>query len=304
MTGTAVAMSAAALLTAWLLRVALARGFDGWLDVPNERSLHAHPVPRIGGLAMLAGVIVATAAALALGPGEEPSLTVAALWLCALALVLASALDDRRGLPVLPRLAVHAGAAGVLVATLVAQGGLPVPPAGAPAVIAGIGLALGTIWFTNLYNFMDGADGLAGSMTAVGFAGYAWMAPAGDPLAAFSAAICGAALGFLTCNWSPARVFLGDAGSIPTGFLAAGVGLAGAARGYWPLWAPLGLFLPFVVDATVTLVIRAARGRRIWQAHREHAYQRLILAGWPTWLVVSGYAAVSALATAFTVAAS
>lgn len=93
-------------------------------------------------------------------------------------------------------------------------------------------------------------------------------------------AIAGAAIGFLACNFPPARVFMGDAGSVPLGFLAGAFGLAGWRAGIWPLWFPLLVFSPFIFDATVTLGRRLSRGERVWQAHRDHAYQRLILAGW------------------------
>ena len=294
------ALVTAAALTALLLTAALARGVPGWLDLPNERSLHARPVPRIGGLAMLIGCVLTQWFGFQTQALDAPRLTSYALWLAALALALVSAIDDRRGLAVLPRLLTHAGAAIALVAslTLTGAGGSGMP---LTTVAAGLGMVLMLVWTTNLYNFMDGADGLAGSIAAIGFAGYAWMTPPGDPLGWFCWTLRGAAVGFLACNWHPARVFLGDAGSIPLGFLAAGVGLVGSAHGFWPWWTPVGLFLPFFLDATTTLIIRLLKGRKVWQAHREHAYQRLILAGWRTPWVVAAYAIASLLATIMTI---
>jgi UDP-N-acetylmuramyl pentapeptide phosphotransferase/UDP-N-acetylglucosamine-1-phosphate transferase len=93
-------------------------------------------------------------------------------------------------------------------------------------------------------------------------------------------ALSGAALGFLLFNFDPARVFLGDAGSIPLGFLAGGLGLLGVVKGVWPWWFPLLAFSPFVVDATATLLRRMARREKFWTAHREHYYQRLVRMGW------------------------
>ncbi|MEZ5653640.1 MAG: glycosyltransferase family 4 protein [Burkholderiaceae bacterium] len=297
MTGLWLAAVLAAILCVLGLRFALARGFPNWLDLPNDRSLHVRPVPRIGGLAVLGATIATLIVGAVVGAYPAPTLPTAVLWIATLVLALASALDDRRGLPVLPRLLAHACAAAALVVALAFDPATALPVLASPAPWVAIALVLAIVWFTNLYNFMDGADGLAGTMTVIGFAGYAWMAPGDDPIAWLAAAIAGAAAGFLRWNWAPARVFLGDAGSIPAGFLAAGIGLLGAARGYWSLWAPVGLFLPFVSDASVTLLTRAIRGRRIWQAHREHAYQRLILQGRPVPWVAAGYATLSLIAT-------
>jgi UDP-N-acetylmuramyl pentapeptide phosphotransferase/UDP-N-acetylglucosamine-1-phosphate transferase len=140
---------------------------------------------------------------------------------------------------------------------------------------------LAVMWMTNLYNFMDGADGLAGGMAAIGFGALALAAWMGDApgLAAFCAAIAAAALAFLRFNFPPARVFMGDAGSIPLGFLAASLGILGAVQDVWPGLFPLLVFSPFILDASVTLARRGLRGEKIWQAHRSHYYQRVVLLG-------------------------
>jgi UDP-N-acetylmuramyl pentapeptide phosphotransferase/UDP-N-acetylglucosamine-1-phosphate transferase len=138
------------------------------------------------------------------------------------------------------------------------------------------------VWATNLYNFMDGADGLAGAMGLIGFAALGWAAhEAGQhALARTCIALASACAGFLALNLPPARVFLGDCGAIPLGFLAGALGLHGTLSGAWPAWfAPL-VFSPFIVDATLTLALRIARGQPFWRAHRDHGYQRLVLAGW------------------------
>jgi UDP-N-acetylmuramyl pentapeptide phosphotransferase/UDP-N-acetylglucosamine-1-phosphate transferase len=141
---------------------------------------------------------------------------------------------------------------------------------------------LAVIWTTNLYNFMDGSDGLAGGMALFGFAAYAaaaWLA--GDGIfAALAASIAAAAAAFLRFNFPPARVFMGDAGAIPLGFLAATLGLLGWREGYWPIWFPVLVFSPFVLDASVTLARRVLRGERFWVAHKIHYYQRLVRLGW------------------------
>jgi UDP-N-acetylmuramyl pentapeptide phosphotransferase/UDP-N-acetylglucosamine-1-phosphate transferase len=233
-------------------------------DVPNERSLHNVPTPRIGGWGI---VPVAVVAILILAPD---------LWCAAIgAAILAaiSQLDDRRGLPARVRFATHL----IVVVLLVT-----VFPANAPWWVLVI-LAFLMIWLVNLYNFMDGADGLAGGMTLFGFAGYAAGALLSDhplpELAWSAAAISGAALGFLLFNFHPARIFLGDAGSISLGFLAGALGYWGWRGGVWPVWFPILVFAPFIADASITLARRLLRGERFWQAHREHYYQRMVRSG-------------------------
>lgn len=270
-----------AVLLHWLLASGLAGRIA--LDHPNARSLHVAPVPRVGGL------VLVSVAAVAMLP--QPSLR--PLVLIAVALMLLSAWDDRHGLPVLLRLVAHLGAA-LLAAVLL----LPVAPAWV-CLAATLALA----WGMNLFNFMDGSDGLAGGMAVIGFATLAVAAGgSGSELGVASALVAATAAGFLVHNFHPARVFLGDAGSIPLGFLAAALGLKGWADGNWPAWFPLLVFSPFVVDATVTLALRLARGHRPWQAHREHAYQRMVAGGFGhratalAWYALMIGCAVSALA--------
>jgi UDP-N-acetylmuramyl pentapeptide phosphotransferase/UDP-N-acetylglucosamine-1-phosphate transferase len=137
------------------------------------------------------------------------------------------------------------------------------------------------VWMTNLYNFMDGSDGLAGGMALFGFASYgiaAWLEQE-YVLASANFTIVAASLSFLLFNFHPAKIFMGDAGSIPLGFFAAAMGLWGWQLGCWAAWFPLLVFSPFIVDASVTLFKRALRGSRITEAHRDHYYQRAIQLG-------------------------
>lgn len=251
----------AAFLVCWLVLAWLLRRGRLPMDHPNERSLHVTPTPRIGGLGIMAGVGVASAW---LAGGM-----LLPVMLAAFALAAVSVLDDVRGLPVAVRFLAHFVAA---VACLLALG------------LTGWALLLGTlavVWMTNLYNFMDGADGLAGGMAAIGFGALALAAWLGEApgLAVFCAAIAAAALAFLRFNFPPARVFMGDAGSIPLGFLAAALGILGAMQNVWPWLFPVLVFSPFIVDASVTLARRGLRGEKIWQAHRSHYYQRAVLLG-------------------------
>ena len=235
-------------------------------DIPNERSLHAAPIPRIGGVGLMAGIL----SGWMLMPG-------ALVWWMVLPMLIlfgVSLLDDMRGLPVHRRLLAHFVTAVLLVAGsgLFARHG----------VWAVMLVLLFTMWMTNLYNFMDGSDGLAGGMALFGFAcyGVAALIAQDDMLAMLNFAIAAAALGFLYHNFPPARVFMGDAGSIPLGFLAAAMGLWGWQQGCWAAWFPLLVFSPFIADASVTLVKRTLRGAKITEAHREHYYQRAIQLGW------------------------
>lgn len=234
-------------------------------DVPNERSLHDEPVPRIGGVGMMAGILAAWGL-----------MFMSLAWwvvLPLLMLIAVSLLDDMRGLPVRWRLLVHVVAALILAfgSGIVAQN-----------ILLALVVMLGAVWMTNLYNFMDGSDGLAGGMTFFGFTMYALAALMhGDQIQAMlNFSVGAAAIGFLFFNFYPAKVFMGDAGSIPLGFLAAAMGLWGWQQGHWPAWFPLLVFSPFTVDATVTLLKRSVRGAKITEAHREHYYQRLVQIGW------------------------
>jgi UDP-N-acetylmuramyl pentapeptide phosphotransferase/UDP-N-acetylglucosamine-1-phosphate transferase len=247
-----------------LLAIAMRTRLTGLaLDEPNERSLHAAPTPRIGGLAL---VSVAGAAVLVFAPAMRAAFVVA------LVLMVVSALDDRRGLPIVVRFGIHI-AAGVAAALLVLGG--------SSDAWAYAAFVLTVAWAINLYNFMDGADGLAGGMALFGFGTYALVAAGAEawPLTLACTAVAAAAAGFLAHNLPPARLFLGDAGSVPLGFLAAVIGSLGWRGGLWPWTFPLLVFAPFVVDATLTLVRRVLRGEPVWRAHREHLYQRMVLQG-------------------------
>lgn len=235
-------------------------------DIPNERSLHSSPIPRIGGVGLMVGVLSGWA-----------FLPAALSWWLVLPLAglfTVSLLDDVHHLPVTKRMLVHLAAAAILVggSGLLTSHGIAVS----------LVLLLLAVWMTNLYNFMDGADGLAGGMALFGFGMYGIVALMchNDTFALLNFSVAGAAAGFLYYNFPPAKVFMGDAGSIPLGFLAAAMGLWGWETGCWGLWFPLLVFSPFVVDASVTLFKRSLRGAKITEAHREHYYQRAIQMGW------------------------
>lgn len=261
------AVSAIAFVVTFLLvALMLSRRWHWAVDHPNDRSLHDNPTPRSGGIAVMTGTVVAAACA----GVWLTDLPVQALGLAVL-LAAISLADDRRGLPITARLLTHALAAGLFAAWLTNQG--------APWWwMAGSILAITAM--TNFYNFMDGANGLAGGMAVTGFGCYGIASVTVAPgFAALCFALAAAAAGFLRFNLV-GRIFLGDGGSVPMGFLAAALGLQGWHQGMWPIWfAPL-LFAPFLMDSTVTLLRRLLRRERFWQAHREHYYQRLVRSGW------------------------
>ena len=233
------------------------------MDHPNVRSLHHRPIPRTGGLAMMAGITVAVL----FMPLE------AWFWLIpALILTGISLLDDWWGLPIGVRFVAHLTVSIWLCAGLLPGAGW----------LTWFALALPMVWMTNLYNFMDGSDGLAGGMTLFGFGFYGFAAWLADDtvFATANFTVAAAALAFLLFNFHPARVFMGDAGSIPLGFLASAFGLIGWHSGLWSAGFPVLVFSPFIVDATVTLLRRTIKGEKVWQAHKSHYYQRLVRMGW------------------------
>ena len=267
----------------------------GVFDAPTVRSSHHGPKPRGAGLALIPLV----SAAWVLG-GIYTGLTgqIALVASLAAGLCLVSFVDDVWGLSAGPRLGAQAGAVIVVLGFAdpgpVFQGLLPL---WADRLVAG----LAWLWFVNLFNFMDGIDGLTGVQTVwigLGLLLVGWIA--GDPGAAMLPAlwlVAGAA-GFLVWNRPPARIFLGDSGSVPLGFLVGWLLLDAAGRGHWSI----ALILPgyYWADATLTLLRRLFRGAKIWHAHREHAYQRAVQGGLShatvTGLIGATAAGLSALA--------
>lgn len=256
-----IAFSVAALAVGWLARSRAARIA---LDEPNARSLHVAAVPRTGGIGLLLGVAAGWTYAAPHLPWT--------FWASLALLIAVSLLDDLRGLSAAIRLISHLLSAALVVPALI---GLH-ESAWLMVVLV---LAIG--WLCNLYNFMDGSDGLAGGMTVFGFLTYAvaaWLAGS-TQFALLNLAVAAASAGFLLHNFHPARIFLGDAGAVPLGFLAATSGIAGWIQQDWNWWFPLLVFSPFIVDASVTLARRLLSGSRVWEAHRDHYYQRLVQLG-------------------------
>lgn len=251
------------------------------LDRPNSRSLHQQSIPCTGGLAILAGGFVG---GLLLDLFFSPA--TGSHWLVLLfgliPLTTISYLDDRNSIPAKWRILTHLWAAFSLVLIGYVPDSLTLPSfaLSTPGWLAILLTLLFTVWMINLYNFMDGMDGFAGGMAVIGFTTLAWLGRADPGFAALCLTVAAASAGFLVHNFPPAKIFMGDTGSTTLGFLAAACSLWGSKAGLFPFWVALLVFSPFIVDATVTLLRRLLHGERVWEAHRTHYYQRLVLLGW------------------------
>ena len=231
-------------------------------DPLEEPSGGIEPLPQIGGIALMAGMLAGWVLMIKFWPWWA---VLPALGLFAMSLV-----TDMRDLTLRTRLTGHFIAAA--------------------CVLLGAGISwiwllpalLFIVWMTNLYRLMDGSDGIAGGMALFGFTFYGFAGLKHDDLifAMMNFSVGAAALGFLYHNFYPAKVLLGAAGSIPLGFLAAAFGVWGWQLGYWPFWFPILVFSPFVMDATLTLLKRARNKENLTDAHRGHYYQRLLQMGW------------------------
>ena len=250
------------------------------MDYPNERSLHDRPIPRTGGLALISGIILGT---LILLPDSSLRPMVGYLALGWAILVLVSIRDDVKSLGALTRLAAQFAATSVIIPAGLVPESIHIPLLGEQGLgwLAIPLTFLFVVWFANLYNFMDGMDGFAGGMGGFGFAflaAIAWQ-DGQQEIAALALVVSAANLGFLVWNFPPARIFMGDTGSIPMGFLAAVFALWLAETGT-PILISVLVFAPFVIDATYTLGRRILRREAVWRAHRSHLYQRVVLLGW------------------------
>jgi UDP-N-acetylmuramyl pentapeptide phosphotransferase/UDP-N-acetylglucosamine-1-phosphate transferase len=267
-------------------------GYRRWLPpgaiaLPNERSSHLRPTPTGGGVVIVAGFLIGLAIWLWQGGSLSPR---ALGWLAGALLVAGvSFVDDVRSLPAGLRLAVHG--LGAVVLTLAGAQSLALLP------LAFLWIAL----VTNVYNFMDGIDGLAGSQAVI--AGLALMAAGAivsNPLITVAAGLLAAgAAGFLVHNVPPARLFMGDVGSTFLGFNFAGLSLLGnlgVGGGRLPIEFGVVILAPFLFDSGVTLVRRIVRGERWYAAHRSHYYQRLVVRGLSHAQVTGLYAGLAVIA--------
>ncbi len=248
----------------------------GIYDRPNARSSHGRPKPRGGGLALVPVLAVAWIAAVNWLGAAPPGFWT--LLFAATALAVVFWIDDLRNLPVALRLMVQALAVGIGIAAM--DGAGPVFQGLLPPLLDRLATGILWLWFINLFNFMDGIDGISGveaGSLGVGLVLVGAVSAWPGAQVALPALLAAATLGFLVWNWAPAKLFLGDVGSVPLGYLLGWLLLTAAASG---AWAP-ALILPlyYLADATLTLLKRAVRGVRVWQPHREHYYQRAVQGG-------------------------
>lgn len=241
------------------------------IDIPNERSMHASPTPRGGGLAFVATILPFVAWQTARGE-LAPNLGFAILGGGSI-VALVGFLDDRYTLPDRVRLPLWFCAAIWAVALL---RGLPRIDVGFATVSLGVLGAIlsvvAVVWMINLYNFMDGIDGIAGIEAVVVALAAGWLLL--DPgLASLAHAVAASVFGFLAWNWPPARIFMGDAGSGFLGFLFGVLAIASERTGAMPLLAWGILLAVFLVDSTFTVGRRVVQGEKWYSAHRDHAYQ-------------------------------
>ena len=243
------------------------------IDIPNARSSHTRPTPRGGGVAIVASFTVLAACRLAAG-AHAPGL--AAVLSGALLVAGVGYLDDRATLAARWRLLVHIAASAWVVFGL---GGIaPLPVFGHAFDLGWAGLALAVLYLVsaiNLYNFMDGIDGLASieAITVAVGGALCWWLAAASPLVSIPLLFAGCVAGFLIWNYPPAKIFMGDAGSGFIGMSFGAFSLWSAAQAPSLIWCWLILLGCFSVDATTTLLRRVARGEKFYEAHRSHAYQ-------------------------------
>lgn len=247
------------------------------LDRPNERSLHSVATPRTGGVAILIALICGYV--VANFKFNFPQYPIGWIAISTLFLGLISLWEDIYGLSTTLRLLFQAIAALLLIIAELSVSTLHIGAWQLPLTtwLNWSFTLLFIMWLTNLYNFMDGIDGVAGGMAAIGFgtlAAIGWQHNVQD-FFLINGMIAAAASGFLVWNFPPARIFMGDSGSITLGFLSAAMGLWGNHNKILELWMTILIFSPFIFDATVTLLRRLVAQEKIWQPHRTHYYQRL-----------------------------
>jgi Fuc2NAc and GlcNAc transferase len=244
----------------------------GLLDHPGERHSHSVPTPRGGGAGLVAGLLIFSLL-IPLAEGLD------FWWECiapgALLIALLGWWDDHRSLPALNRFFIQLAVSVYLLAYASASGlihGL------VPMLTGGLFI----IWMTNLYNFMDGSNGMAGLEGVFAGGMLAWLfQDAGiDGLSVLALLIAACCAGFLPWNLGRARVFMGDVGSLSLGFILAALLVYGVVAGAFGIPVALMVVLPFLVDTTLTLARRVLRGERWYNPHNKHLYQRLISSGW------------------------
>jgi UDP-N-acetylmuramyl pentapeptide phosphotransferase/UDP-N-acetylglucosamine-1-phosphate transferase len=284
-------------------------GMIGWLKAralakPNQRSSHTVPTPQGGGLVVVPAALLTAGIALAVSGAELPGgvLYLGLVGTAALGLTVIGFVDDMRGLSVSSRLISQVVAVALAVALMPED--VRVVPAVPVAVERAI-MICGALWFVNLFNFMDGIDLISVVETVAVVLGIVLLAALGAIPPGYgivAVALLGAMVGFAPWNAPPARLFLGDAGSVPIGFMLAVLLIHVAAA--HALAAAVILPLYYLADATITLIRRFLRGERVWEAHRQHFYQQATRNGFTVIETVARIAVLDAVLIALAIGAA
>jgi len=248
------------------------------IDIPNERSSHQVPTPRGGGLSI--SLVILSSVLILFFLDYFSWKQTLALFAGGALVSLTGWLDDHRDLPTLFRAISYLLASCWAVYWLTGFAGFHTTSQPVLSAIFSIIMILGITWLTNLYNFMDGTDAIAAieAITVATFAAYLIGGP-DNGIVVLCVVLLAANAGFLCWNWPPARIFMGDVGSCLTGFIFGCLILLTEITGVLSFQVWLILLSVFIVDATLTLFMRIARGEKWYSAHRSHAYQRLVQAG-------------------------
>lgn len=277
--GLQIGSAAIAFILAWLLAELVRRTATTLklVQVPNLRSSHVVPTPSGGGVSI---AIVGTFAGIVLSAGHVDFYVVSAIGLSALAAVM-GLLDDRFELSARLRLGLQFAIVTTLVVLAAPLQPMTLPFGDLPQPVLLPGLVLCGVWWVNLFNFMDGIDGIAGTEAILVLAGATILsllgAQAGDfgTIPWWTLCVCAATVGFLVLNWPPARIFMGDAGSNYLAVVMLAILLSQLAAGRLTYPAVVILAALFVTDASITLLRRMYYRQRWFAAHRLHAYQKL-----------------------------
>ncbi|MDQ3392590.1 MAG: glycosyltransferase family 4 protein [Bacteroidota bacterium] len=271
-----VAFSSSLLITRFLVQFLTKKGM---MDIPNDRSSHKIPTPRGGGMAIIISVVIAVLLLMIFYP--EAPIPGWLFFLGAFIVTLTSFIDDKINLTASLRFLLHAFAAGLIIYE---TGGFQAFPLPEPLSfeLGWLGYPITFVWIVavlNIYNFLDGIDGYAGSQAVIAGIAIAFLDIFGTGFY-MGSIIAAAAVGFLVYNWHPAKIFMGDIGSATLGFVFASLPLyftsTSISIGIYALIIFLWFFLS---DGAFTIIRRALAGEKIWEAHRSHLYQQLVISG-------------------------
>lgn len=267
-------------LSSWLMTRALLPFLKKLqlMDLPNERSNHHMPTPRGGGIAIISTIILGWLGVLWLNIPVPSSLIIAAI-ISGLLLAIISLKDDIH--PVSPKWRLCVQLVAVSLTLLILPKSCLLFQGMLPFFLDRLLTLFAWIWFINLYNFMDGIDGISASQTFCITLAISMLAAYGivsTSLAFLAIIIAGAALGFLFWNWQPAKLFMGDIGSIPLGYYVGFLLLLTAYEGYWYISLIISSY--YLADSSLTLLKRVIRGKSPFKAHSEHFYQKAVKKGW------------------------